>query len=149
VTLPREGVHHYGPGGEIVEYVPVKDGTVSDTPITDRNRQRPEAMVDDGEVLWAVGADVAEELELELSASRKAHQYALGQVAQGAEIITNLERELAEARRQVEALAALFDNDSACLACPLDGEGRCNQGGSCGEMVKEWAANEARKGGAE
>jgi len=39
------------------------------TPITDRNRQRPEAMVDDGEILFAVGADVAEGLERELSAA--------------------------------------------------------------------------------
>jgi hypothetical protein len=55
--------------------------------------------------------------------------------------------ELAEARRQIEALATLYADCGDCSICPVETGSRraCDQA-ECIAAVKEWSLAEARKG---
>ena len=163
MTLPREGVHHYGQNGEIVEYAPVKEVSVSeiiDEADADRYHRevgllqidvanRNQKIMDlSGELSAATAsAEKAEADAKRLRDNIDTTEAALGMSG----IYAGLEQqrdtaqadcaamrsELADARRRVWALANL------CA-------GRVLIGTNCVATATgwiKWAANEARKQG--
>jgi len=74
-------------------------------------------------------------------------QAALSQLADVEAKRAEVVAELAEARRQIDALATLFSDCGDCSICPVETGSRraCDQA-ECIAAVKEWSLAEARKG---
>jgi len=118
VILPREGVHHYGPNGEIVEYAPVNDGDAT------ARAEKAEADCSQERVWRQQYMELADKLEQQRDKAQ--------------DDCAVMRSELAEARRQVEELALV-------CACNVLVVGGMNRAWTAAHW-REWSANEARKG---
>jgi hypothetical protein len=100
-------------------------------------------------------------LELAVAAQRQAYKYALKRVdALQAErdgwkiaceaaqkVARDNEAELAEARRQIDALVNLYSDCGDCETCPSENSPACNHDiTKCAIAIRQWSLAEARKG---
>ena len=127
MILPREGVHHYGPNGEIVEYAPVtRDGSCGKCERLQRELSAANADADKcHREVGLLQIDVAKKDQkiMELS----------GELSSETARAEQAEKERDEARRQVRVLYdKLAANDVPFYRSA--------------DYFVEWSADEARKG---
>jgi hypothetical protein len=107
---------------------------------------------------WEVTDDDQQALDAQEVEREREHAAAWAMVVDRADKDKDkAERELAEARRQVEVLAkridAITNRYNKCCMCPLSADGYrsppgCECGQKCAENMIEWSLEQAKKGGA-